>query len=126
MRLLLPETDKVSVGAPDTAPRDPLPRETLPHRHLHLLPISCLIMVLAAPTAAVEATGAALPHGLSNGCTHTERGLPSCGAYVGAAYKHNADVSSWERSMRKTLGVHRTYYSAVEVRGAVVTARVDV
>jgi hypothetical protein len=126
MRLLLRETDKVSVGAANTAPGESLPRETAPHRHLHLLPISCLIMVLTAPTAPVEATGAALSNGLSNGCRSTPRGLPYCGAYVGAAYKHNADVSSWERSMRKTLGVHRTYYSAAEVPRAVATARADV
>jgi hypothetical protein len=91
-----------------------------------LLPVSFLILVLAALAAPISPASAAQSTALSNGCTHSARGVPSCGAYVGGAYGSNSDVTPWEKSMGKTLGVHRTYYSAAKVSSAVNTAKADV
>ncbi|MCW2808844.1 MAG: hypothetical protein JWQ93_2799 [Marmoricola sp.] len=92
----------------------------------HLLLISLLVMVAAALAAPFSPASAATSNALSNGCTHTERGLPSCGAYVGGAYGSNSDVAPWEKSMGKTLGIHRSYYSAAKVDSAVKKAKADV
>ncbi len=62
---------------------------------------------------------------LSNGCRYNHRGIPRCGALLGAAYGSNTDPSDWEREMGRGLGVHRTYYDADEVGEAVHTARLD-
>lgn len=62
---------------------------------------------------------------LSNGCRYSERGIPSCGALMGAAFGGNADPSEWERSMQRHLGVHRTYWRADQVGEAVATAEAD-
>ena len=62
---------------------------------------------------------------LSNGCTYSKRGIPSCGALMGAAYGGNRDPSGWEDSMGHRLGVRRTYWGADEVQKAVASARVD-
>ena len=80
-----------------------------------------LLLALAGPAATSNAASSTL----TNGCAVSARGIPSCGAYVGAAYGSNADVSPWETSMGKTLGVHRTYWSASGVSGAVKTATAD-
>src|SRR3954462_1076906 len=69
------------------------------------------------PPAGTEGT----PGTLTNGCTYDERGIPTCGAYLGAAYGGNADPTPWETSMRANLGLHRTYYSAGGVDRAVRT-----
>jgi hypothetical protein len=78
------------------------------------------VSLAAAPSQASPA-----PNKLSNGCSVSTRGIPSCGAYVGAAYKANGDVTGWEKSMGKHLGVHRTYWSAGQVNSAVRTAKAD-
>jgi hypothetical protein len=62
---------------------------------------------------------------LTDGCRYTERGIPKCGALLGAAYGGNTNPVLWERSMGHRLGVHRTYYAADEVDLAVSTARLD-
>ena len=62
---------------------------------------------------------------LSNGCSYTERGIPVCGAFLGAAYGGNTSPTSWERAMGHRLGVHRTYFSADQVNAAVDQARRD-
>lgn len=62
---------------------------------------------------------------LSNGCRYSERGLPECGVYVGAAYGSNTDPTSWETGMSQNLGVRRTFYSAKQVDKAVANAKAD-
>ncbi len=62
---------------------------------------------------------------LTNNCTFTTRGLPSCGSYLGMAYGSNTDPSSLEKELGGRLGVRRTYYRADQVAGAVRTARED-
>ena len=62
---------------------------------------------------------------LSNGCRYNHRGIPRCGALLGAAYGSNTDPSAWEQEMGRGLGVHRTYYDAWEIDEAVSTARLD-
>jgi hypothetical protein len=62
---------------------------------------------------------------LSNGCTYSPRGIPGCGALLGAAYGTNTPPDEWEQSMGHPLGVHRTYWAADDVAEAVETARLD-
>jgi hypothetical protein len=88
------------------------------------LPLAVLLLLLltltwpAAPAGAAEGT-------LTNGCTHSARGIPTCGAYVGGAYGANSDVAPWESAMGKTLGVHRTYWGPGSVGSAVKSAAAD-
>lgn len=80
-----------------------------------------LMLALTGPVA----TSSAAPAKLTNGCNVGPRGMPSCGAYLGAAYGGNASLASWERSMGKKLGVHRTYWGSGSVASAVRTAKAD-
>jgi len=62
---------------------------------------------------------------LSNGCRVGPRGLPECGAYMGASHGGNDDPSALERRAGSPLGVRRTYYRGDQVEYAVTTARAD-
>jgi hypothetical protein len=62
---------------------------------------------------------------LTNGCRYSERGIPSCGALLGAAYGSNTGVLDWEAELGHRLGVHRTYYAQDGVSQAVEQARAD-
>ena len=62
---------------------------------------------------------------LTNGCTYTPRGIPSCGAFVGAAHGSNSDPTSLESTLGGQLGVRRTYYTASGVAKAVTNASAD-
>ncbi len=62
---------------------------------------------------------------LDNGCAYNQRGIPSCGTLLGAAYGSNSDPVDWERQMGHRLGVHRTYFDGSEVDEAVAQARAD-
>lgn len=62
---------------------------------------------------------------LSNGCAYSARGLPSCGAYFGAAYGANDDPTPFERQVHRNLGVHRTFFGPSQVSSAVNTAQTD-
>ena len=62
---------------------------------------------------------------LTNNCTYTMRGIPSCGVLVGAAYGGNTDPLAWEQSMGHPLGVRRTYWDGENASVAVETARSD-
>ena len=83
-----------------------------------LLPMALAVLGPVAPSKAAEST-------LTNGCAVSARGIPTCGAYVGATYKSNTDPSSWETSMGKRLGVRRTFWGS-SVNSAVATAKADV
>lgn len=93
-------------------------------RHLKLLSVPVLLPLVLALAGSVPVSSAATSN-LSNGCTHTARGIPSCGAYVGGTYGANSDVSPWESSMGKTIGVHRTFWGSGSVASAVKTATAD-
>jgi len=82
-----------------------------------------LLVALSGPVATSNAAQAKAR--LTNGAPVGARGIPSKGAYMGAAYGGNASVVSWEKSMHKHLGVHRTYWSAGSVSSAVKTAKAD-
>lgn len=88
-----------------------------------LLPATLLLSTAVALGASATSPTVAATANLSNGCTHSARGIPTCGAYVGGAY-HSNDVSSWESSMG-ALGVHRTFWGS-SVSSAVTTAKADV
>jgi hypothetical protein len=62
---------------------------------------------------------------LSNGCSISARGIPSCGALMGGAYKANHDPAPWEKELGDHLGVHRIFFSSGQVNGAVRDATAD-
>jgi hypothetical protein len=95
----------------------------MPRRFKTLLPIALLLPLVTAMLT-ISPTDAA-PARLSNGCTHTARGIPSCGAYAGGAYGSNSNVASWEKYNGRKLGVHRTYWTSGQVASAVKTAKTD-
>ncbi|MBR7743683.1 hypothetical protein KC207_10320 [Phycicoccus sp. BSK3Z-2] len=64
------------------------------------------------------------PGTLSNGCEYSARGIPACGAYVGAAVGGNDDPATLEDRVG-ALGVRRTYWRADQRGEAVDTARSD-
>lgn len=72
----------------------------------------------ASPDAARAGT-------LTNGCAYSARGIPSCGAYFGAAYGSNTDPTAFESQVGRRLGVRRTFYNASGVDSAVRQARTD-
>lgn len=94
------------------------------------------VSVKLAPTASSAAPGSGstssgatssdtVAGSLSNGCTYSTRGIPSCGAYVGGAYNTNADPGSWESWLTKQIGVRRAYFSSSQVSSAVTMAKAD-
>lgn len=112
--------------------------ERPPGRWWRLLRLVALLAVLAVVTVAgvVALThrddGGPLrtgpeAHGgvLSNGCSFSPRGLPSCGTYVGASYGGNTDPAALEAEAGAPLGVRRTFWRATEVAAAVATAEAD-
>jgi hypothetical protein len=64
-------------------------------------------------------------HVLTNGCSYSVRGIPTCGVLLGAAYGSNTEPLEWERSMGHPLGVRRTYWDATDVEQAASTAQQD-
>jgi hypothetical protein len=81
-----------------------------------------LVLALSGPTA----TSSAAPSSMTNGCSVSARGIPSCGAYLGAAYGANGDVNAWEKTMGKNLGVHRTYWGSGSAASAASSAKADI
>jgi hypothetical protein len=59
-------------------------------------------------------------------CVSHGKGLPSSGAYAGAAVGGTISLASREAFYGRTLGVHRTYWSASQVASSVRSARADV
>lgn len=57
-------------------------------------------------------------------CTRLERGLPSCGVYVGSSYQGNGDPGPLEARTSR-LGVRRTYFRADQLDYAVRVAQTD-
>jgi len=90
-----------------------------------------VVVPLLHPGQRIFATGVALRRRtsgripLSNGCSAGRRGVPSCGAYVGAAHGANTDPVDLEAATGGRLGIRRTYWAASEVRSAVACARRD-
>lgn len=58
-------------------------------------------------------------------CAVSQRGIPSCGVYVGAAHGSNTDPTALESKLGRKLAVRRTYFTASGVTKAVSTARTD-
>jgi hypothetical protein len=85
--------------------------------------VTGLAMGLAIGLAAVLVSGP--PSSISDDCGYSPRGLPHCGAVLGAAYGSNTDPTAWERRMGRSLGVHRTYFAATDVAEAVATVEQD-
>ena len=76
-----------------------------------------------APAPAPGPTGSG--DSLSNGCVVSVRGVPACGALVGASVGSNTDPGSLESVVGGRLGVRRTFFSASGVDGAVRIAQAD-
>ncbi|NYI12209.1 hypothetical protein BKA05_003724 [Nocardioides marinus] len=58
-------------------------------------------------------------------CRTDRRGVPSCGAYLGAAHGANDVPGHLERRAGRPLGVRRTYFTGSQVSGAVRIAAQD-
>lgn len=58
-------------------------------------------------------------------CRYSARGIPACGAYVGAAVGLNDDPAAFERRVGGRLGIHRSYWQAGQVDASVAYARAD-
>jgi hypothetical protein len=54
-----------------------------------------------------------------------ERGIPSCGTFLGAAIGSNADPTSKESTFGHRLALRRTYYRADQVPNALRTVKTD-
>jgi hypothetical protein len=97
---------------------------------LLVLFLAILATLLTAPSSlpaasAAKAAKAAPYRSLSNGCSVTRRGIPSCGALAGGAYRANHDPAPWEKAAGRRLGVHRMYFQSGQVKGAVRHAKQD-
>ena len=81
-----------------------------------------------APTPTTEPTPDPDPDGelLNSACDYSARGLPSCGAYLGATYNSNTDPAKLESQLGRRLGVRRTFWTGDKVDQAVATARRDI
>ncbi len=85
----------------------------------------------AAPTIPPRATAPTMTDRksadkrLSNGCRLSGRGVPQCGALLGAAHGANTSPACLERRIGRRLGVRRTYWRADQIDSAVSTARAD-
>ncbi len=55
----------------------------------------------------------------------SEQGVPSCGAFLGAAVGANSSPTGVESQLGGSMGLHRTYWQAGQVAKAVSTARSD-
>ncbi len=88
---------------------------------LGLTLVMALMLTLSGPAPASNGARSKL----TNGCTASARGVPSCGAYFGAAYGGNSNVNAWERRLGKKLGVHRTFWGSRGINSAIRTARAD-
>lgn len=58
-------------------------------------------------------------------CAVSRRGIPSCGAYMGASVGLNDDPTTFERQVGGKLAVHRLFYRGDQVSKAVSEARRD-
>jgi hypothetical protein len=83
-----------------------------------LLPLGAALVGPATSSSAVTST-------MTNGCSVSVRGIPTCGAFVGAAYGANDDLTSWEKSMGKSIGVHRTFWTSGSTASAAKSAKTD-
>jgi hypothetical protein len=96
----------------------------MPKRHTTVMSALLLAASALVSVGAAAAPAQASSSNMSNGCTASARGIPSCGAYVGGAYSSN-DLSAWESYTGKHLGVHRTFWGSGSVSSAVKTATSD-
>ena len=62
---------------------------------------------------------------MSNGCTLSARGIPSCGAMVGAAIGLNDAPGAMETQFNHILGVHRTFWGSGQISSAASQASAD-
>ena len=86
-------------------------------------PLIALAIVIVTIGIVMLATRAAPT--LSNGCAYSERGIPQCGVYVGAAIGGNDDPDERERQLGQKLGLRRTYWTTQRVDKAIAAARTD-
>jgi hypothetical protein len=58
-------------------------------------------------------------------CVTNRQGIPSSGAYVGAAVGGTQNIAGLEKKVGRTLALHRTYYNANQVTAALRTVHAD-
>lgn len=93
---------------------------------VHRPRVAALVVAVALALGAVTSWPLLRPDPvLSNGCSYSDRGIPRCGLYVGAAVGGNSDPTPLEDAVGAHLGVRRTYWRSGQVGEAVRTARDD-
>jgi hypothetical protein len=61
----------------------------------------------------------------SGGCVANAMGIPSSGAYLGAAVNGTSDIDEREARLGSSMALHRTYFSGSGIAAAVRTAKSD-
>jgi Cellulase (glycosyl hydrolase family 5) len=113
-------------GAPRLVPVHGAPQSSRSNTARTTALISAMTVMFALLIALVPGTTTpadAAARQLSNGCAVSARGIPSCGVLMGGAYKANHDPSPWEKELGGNIGVHRMFFSAGQVNGAVSKAK---
>jgi hypothetical protein len=78
----------------------------------------------APPGAAVGPASVVYRGQTINNCL-SARGIPSCGAFMGAAIGGNSDPTGREAQFGDTMGLRRTYYRSDQVPNAIRTVKAD-
>ncbi|MGL5825871.1 MAG: carbohydrate binding domain-containing protein, partial [Nocardioides sp.] len=81
--------------------------------------------VTAKPSPTPSASPTKPPAVPASGCVSDPMGIPKSGAYLGAAVNGSRDLTSVEEGLGQTLALHRTYYGASQIDGAVRQAKSD-
>ncbi|HST85203.1 MAG TPA: carbohydrate binding domain-containing protein [Kineosporiaceae bacterium] len=115
--------------APTTKPTKPAPSSTAPAASSKPTPTAPSRTTDPAPPpvppGAAVGTASVIYRGQTISNCLSARGIPSCGAFMGAAIGGNADPTRREAQFGGTMGLRRTYYQAGQVANAVRTAKAD-
>ncbi|QYJ05091.1 hypothetical protein KUV85_05235 [Nocardioides panacisoli] len=121
-----PATTAPEPSAPTTPTTDPTQEPTsAPTSETTTAPTEPATTATSEPTQEPTTTAPTGDQVLSNGCAYSDRGIPSCGMYVGASHGGNSDPASREEEVGSRLGVRRTFYRADQVDYALSIVRED-
>ncbi|MFT3871693.1 MAG: hypothetical protein QM714_03465 [Nocardioides sp.] len=85
-------------------------------------------VALAAPSLAASSTESTVSKEASakGHCVRSRQGIPQAGkTYLGAAVNGTHTIGSRERQLGRTIRLHRSYYNANQISGAVRDAKAD-
>lgn len=79
----------------------------------------------STPTSNDTPTSGSGTGGTGSGCVSDRMGIPANGTYLGAAVNGTSDLAEREGRLGRSLALHRTYYGASQISGAVRQAKAD-